>query len=357
MTPAAALIGLAALALALLRPPALLEAWLFGFLLLAGLSVGALGALAIGHLLREDWLAPVRAPLEAAARTVPLLALMSVPVLAGLDILYPWAAATPPPMPAPRAAWLSPWPMRLRSVLFLALWSWLAWRLARPGAADKRLAALTLAVLLPTVGIAAQDWSLSRDPSWWGSLQGFAVWVEGMMAALAAAALVSLARREMPDGATGAGEALERALLALGLTTLWLWFTQFIVVWMADLPEEAGWYLRRAEDGWGVLKLGVAVPALLLALALAAPPRHRQWRMAAVCVLLLASHGAHLLWVVRPDAPGARPPVLLDAALLVALGLAWAACWLGGLRRSVTPRGRAAPATASGRLSPPRARS
>lgn len=349
MTRVAAIIGLAALAVALLRPPALLEAWLLAFLALCSLSVGALGALAIGHLLREDWLAPVRAPLQAASRTVPLLALMSLPILVGLDLLYPWAGNAPPPMPAPRAAWLSPWPVRLRAVLFLALWSLLAWRLARPGAADKRLAALTLAILLPTVGLAAQDWSLSRDPTWWGSLQGFAVWVEGMMAALAAAALVSLARGQMPDGATGAGEALERALLALGLAVLWLWFTQFIVVWMADLPDEAGWYLRRTEGGWGVLKLGVAVPALLLALALAAPPRHRPWRMGVVCALLLVSHGAHLLWMVRPDAPGTHPSPLIDAVLLVALGGAWAACWLGGLRRRVILEDRPDPATASAR--------
>jgi hypothetical protein len=73
------LVTLAALAAALLRPPALLEAWLTPFLALAGLSAGAIGALAIGHLLREDWLQPVREPLEAMARTAPLVAVMACP--------------------------------------------------------------------------------------------------------------------------------------------------------------------------------------------------------------------------------------------------------------------------------------
>jgi hypothetical protein len=344
MRPAALALGLAALAVAILGPPALLEAWLPAFLTLAGVSVGALGALATGHLLREDWLEPVRAPLEATARTLPLVAMLALPVLAGLEVLYPWAGPAPPPMPAPRGAWLSPWPFRLRMVLFLALWSGLAWLITRPGRPDKRIAALVLALLVPSVTLAAQDWSLSRDPTWWGSLQGIAVWVEGITAALAAAALVALLRGRMPDGETGAGEALERGLLALGLAAIWLWFTQFIVVWMADLPEEAGWYLRRMEGGWGLLKLGVAVPALLLALALAAPPRHRPWRMVAVCLLLLVSHLAHLWWVVRPDAPVVRPPLWLDAAVLAALGLAWAAAWWAGLRReSVSPADHAPP--------------
>jgi hypothetical protein len=202
-----------------------------------------------------------------------------------------------------------------------------------------------------TVTLAAQDWSLSRDPVWWGSLQGFAVWVEGMMAALAAAGLATVLRGRMPHGETGAGEALERGLLALGLTTLWLWFTQFIVVWMANLPAEAGWYLRRAEGAWVWLKLGVAAPALLLGLALAAPPRHRPWRMAAVCALLLVSHLAHLWWAVRPDAPLAPPPAWLEAPVLAGLGLAWGLWWRTGMREAVRRPGRAPPrpATASAR--------
>ncbi|MBY0332784.1 MAG: hypothetical protein K2X49_19175 [Acetobacteraceae bacterium] len=343
--PAAGLLlGIAAVAAVVLGQPALLEAWLTGFLLFAGLSAGALGVLAVGHLLREDWLAPVRAPLEAAALAMPLVAIMALPVLLGLDALYPWAGPVPPPMPEPRAAWLSPTPFRLRMVAILGLWIGLAWLLTRQARPDRRLAGAVLAAMVTSVTIAAQDWSLSRDPGWWGSLQGFAVWVEGMMAALAAAALVTLARGRMPDGETGPGEAAERGLLALGLATIWLWFVQFITVWMADLPAEAGWYLRRVEDGWGLLKLGVAVPALLLGLALAAPPRHRPWRMAAVCLLLLAGHVVHLWWAVRPDAPLARPNPLLDAAVLGVLGPCWAGWWWAGMRRGAGARGSIATA-------------
>lgn len=328
----AVIVAIAAVAAVLFGPPLLLESWLTAWLAWTGVSVGALGALAIGHLLSEDWLAPVREPLEAAARSLPLAAIAALPVLAGLGTLYPWAGVDPPAMPGPRNAWFEPTFFRLRAVGFLALWSVLGWALTAREHPHRRRAALVLALLVPSVTIAAQDWALSRDPGWWGSLQGFAVWVEGIMAALALAAGVSLARRWMPGSETGAGEALERALLALGLTALWLWFAQFIMVWMADLPEEAGWYLRRADAFWSLLKLGVAVPALLLALALAAPPRHRPWRMAAVCVLLLVSYLAHLWWVVRPDAL-VDPPAWLDATVLAALGLAWATWWRAEMRR------------------------
>ncbi|MBV1799932.1 hypothetical protein [Siccirubricoccus sp. G192] len=324
------LLALAAAALAAFGGPALLEAWLFAFLFWASLALGSLGALAIGHLLKEEWLRPVRGPLEAAARTMPLLAVMAVPVLLGLAQLYPWAGpGGGAVLEGPRALWLQPWPFRLRAAGFLALWIGLAWLLARPGRPDRRLSALVFALLLPSVTLAAQDWSLSRDPAWFGSLQGIAAWVEGLAGALAAATLTALARGTPSREESMVG--LERALLTLALAVLWLWFTQYIVVWMADLPAEAGWYLRRMRGGWAWMGLGLAVPALLAAILLAAPPRHGPWRMGLVCALLLVQHAAHLWWVVRPDAPLALPPAWLDAAMLAGLGAAWLAWWREGL--------------------------
>jgi hypothetical protein len=323
---------------------ALLEAWLPTFLLWTHLGVGALGVLALGHLLREDWLAPVRPPLEAAARSLPLLALMALPVMVAPDALYPWAEPGATPQDQPRAALLQPWPFRLRAAACLVVWAVLGRLLSRPGR-HQRLSAVALALLLPTTTLAAHDWVLSRDPAWFGSLQGFAVWVEGLASALA---LAMLAARDVPPQAEGM-PGLERALLTLGLAVLWLWFTQFIVVWMADLPEESGWYLRRLGD-WGWVQLGVALPALLLAIALAAPPDHSRRRMTAVCLLLLAQQVAHLWWVVRPDALFASPAPWLDLAVAGGLGFAWVVLWDTEHRSARgTARGSASPARGSGR--------
>ncbi|MCB4823474.1 hypothetical protein [Roseicella aerolata] len=307
--------------------PTLLEAWLPAFLLWTQLAVGSLGVLAIGHLLREDWLAPIRPPLEAAAHSLPVLALMAIPVLLAVETLYPWAAPEAGPQQGPRTLLLEPLAFRLRAIGYLLLWAVLGRALARPGR-HQRLSALTLTLLIPSAVLAAHDWVLSRDPAWFASLQGFAIWVEGLAGALA---LAILAAQQAPPRAEGL-PGLERALLTLALTVLWLWFTQFIVVWMADRPEEADWYLRRLGD-WGWVQLGVALPALLLAIALAAPPDHGRWRMSAVCLLLLAQHVAHLWWVVRPDAPSAAPPPWLDLLVAGGLGFAWVVWWDAEHRR------------------------
>jgi hypothetical protein len=337
----AALLGAAALAAAaiLLGGAAVLEAWLPAFMLGAGLVIGALGALMIGHLLNESWLKPVRPELEAAARTAPLLALLALPILLGVEGLYPWAMPTEATPEGPRAIWFSADVFRLRAALMLAILIGLAWLVARPGTHAGR-SALGLTILMPTAWLAGQDWAFSRDVEWFGSLQGTAMFIEQLAAALAGAVLLSLLRQGHPEQHRVAG--LERALLTLAMVTLWLWFVQFVVVWMADIPTESGWYLRRG-GGWAWLKFGLILPALVAAIILAIPPRSGPVRLAAVCGLLLVQHLGHLWWLVRPDALLGAPAPWLDLVLAPALAAAWAAWWWSE-RRALT---RPAPATAS----------
>lgn len=299
---------------------ALLEACLLAFVLAAGLAAGSLGVLMFGHLLGETWLRPVRAPLEAGARLVPLAALLAVPVLLNLDQLYPWAAGGASIEADPRAWWLEPGFFLLRAAAILALWGGLAFLIGRPGR-HRRLSAVGLALLVPSASIAAQDWVMSRDPSWFGSLQGLALFVEQLGLALAAAGLVTLHRRGLPDRPRALG--MERAVLTLAVATMWLWFLQFVVAWAADLPDEAAWYLRR-HGGWAWLMLGLLVPTLAAAIALGALPGTSTWRLALACALLAGQHPGHLLWLLRPDAPRLDSATWLDAAAVAAVALAWA---------------------------------
>ncbi|WP_135466323.1 hypothetical protein [Crenalkalicoccus roseus] len=331
LAAALATFGLGAL-VALLGSPALLEAWLLGFVLVAGISAGALGMLMLGHLLHSKGLPAVRPTLEALAGAVPVAALLALPVLLGVEHLYPWAGdgagwlAVPPW----REAWFQPGLFRLRTLLALALWAVLAWWMARPGIHPWR-AAIGLILLVPSSALAAQDWVMSRDPTWYGSLQGVAFIVQQGAAAMALALLLMVARRGLPEEERARG--LERTLLTLAVATLWLWFVQFVVAYAADLPEEAHWYLRRM-DGWGWFKLGFVVPALVLAIVFGGPPEWRPWRVAVVSALVLAAQVGHMLWLLRPDAPGIPPPPWLDALVLPVIGVAWTMWWLPALRRA-----------------------
>lgn len=307
--------------------PSLHEAWLTGFVLWVGVAVGAIGMLMVGHLLGGDWLGAMRPELEAAARTTPLLALLALPVLIDLRHLYPWATpGVEGAMPVGLASWLDPTAFRIRAAISLALWVALAWAITRPGRRPWT-AGIGLLLLALSAASAAQDWVMSRDPTWFGSLQGMAFVVEQFAAATAAAVLAMLVRtgwqRPPPERATG----LERALLTLAIATLWLWFVQFVVVWAADIPAESAWYLRRSGGLWLWLKFGIALPAICAAIAFAAPPDWRVWRFAFVSVLLLVQHVGHMAWVLWPDAWVAPPQPWLAGLVAIVIGGVWGLWW------------------------------
>ena len=302
---------------------ALVETWLVAFVVLSGLAAGSLGLLMIGHLLGEDWLRPVRAELEAAALTMPLLAILALPLALGLGYAYPWVApGTLPDIPAPRVAYLQPDFFLLRGAAYLAIWSGLAWWITSTRR-HRQASAIGLALLVPTLTLAAVDWVMSRDPSWWSSVFGFAFSLSQLVAALAGAIFVSLVRLEHPSAARM--RSLERALLTLTLMTLWVWFAQFLIIWSANLPDEVAYYLARTDWLW--LMLWVVLPALFGAIALLIPPGAGRATMTAGSGLLLVHHAAHMTWLIRPTT-WSTGLAWLHVLVLAGIGAIWAA-WFG----------------------------
>lgn len=287
---------------------AVLEAWLFGFIAVAGLAAGSLALLMIGHILGEFWLAPVRDELEAAAGTMPLIALLAVPVLLGQGALYPAADGA--------AAFA------VRAVAILLLWSAVALWVIRSRAV-RRASAIGLALLAPSAALAVADWLLLRDPAFGPSLLPLAVSAGASVAALALCLMVTLLR----PGALHPERllSLERTLLVLVLLVPWIWFTQFLIVWMADLPNEAAWYLGRS--GAWLAPVGLALAALGLAALLLIPSVGGPRRVIVAASLVLLQHAAAMLWLVRPVA---------DAAALTtvpaAIAAAWSLAFAAGLR-------------------------
>ncbi|NNM71716.1 hypothetical protein [Enterovirga aerilata] len=324
--------GAAASALGFLLPSGLaLEAWFLAFVTGSGLAVGSLGVLMLGHILGEHWLDPVRSEAEAAARTVPLLALFALPLSARLPELYPWLADPDTAgLGELRRAVLLPDMIVLRAALYLTVWSALAYWIT--GTRHPwRASAIGLALLALTAMAAAGDWIMAREPRWQSGLFPFAFVLTQLLAALAGGIFLSLLRGESP--ASHRMVSLERALVTLMLLAIWTWFAQFLVVWLANLPGEAAWYLRRA--GSWLLPLGAAAAALGLALVLLIPAGVGRWRMLAGSALSLVAYGLKMLWLLRP---AALEPALTLWDLLVPPGLAilWGLWFAAAHRRRPT---------------------
>jgi hypothetical protein len=291
-----------------------MEVFYIVFVGLSGLAMGSLAVLMIGHLMSEHWLAPVRGEVEAAALTLPLLLLLGIPPAFGLEQLFPWATwrGDLPPL---RAAFLSPAFYMLRSAVYLAVCVGLAFWLIRTQNV-RRTSAIGLALLTPVMSFAASDWVLSREPHWWSSLFGFAFGLSQVLAALAMAILLTLLKPE-PASPTRM-KSLERALLTLALLTIWTWFAQFLIVWLANLPQGAEWYMRRSDPSDLVL-LAVSYGLMLIAIVVLVPSGVSRIGMIVGSALALLHHGTHVIWILQPRGD----PSWFDLGLLVGLAGLW----------------------------------
>ncbi len=294
-----------------------MEALYTVFIGLTGISMGSLIVLMIGHLMNEHWLAPIRAELEAAALTIPALIIIGIPLAVGLDQLFPWGSERSDFPPA-RAAFLSPGFFLTRSVFYLLISTGMALWLTRTRHV-RQVSAVGLALLTPIVSLAAYDWVLSREPHWWSSLFGFAFGLAQVLAALAGAILINFLKHN--PASVQRMKSLERALLTLALLTVWTWFAQFIIVWLANLPQGAAWFLRRLSP-WDQGLLAAACLLMLGAIAVMVPSGVSRVAMIGGSALVLLYHGAHLLWVLQPKGIS-----WLDACFMIGVTCLWIAAF------------------------------
>lgn len=359
----AALIGLVACApLGARDPQATMLAWLEATTVTLAIALGALAFLTIEIAAHASWTLVVRRGLEAVAGTLPLQAALFAPILLAPRSLYPWARS-PSPLDgeelaklAAKRAWLDVPFWQARALLCFAVWIAVvallraASRRQDEGAPDatRRLRAIAAASMPPlalTLTLAAFDWLMSLEPAWISNAYGLYLFVAAFSAALALSAIVLPRSRVEEALGPRRGDDHRHALGNLLLAAVILWayvaFAQLLILWLADLPEEIVWYLRRASHGWGYVAVALAILrfaapfVLLLSRAVKRSPR----ALAAVAGLVLVGHAVDVHWLIAPSLR-ARPALPLRelAALMATGGLTFVAARLLARRRDPLPR-------------------
>lgn len=345
------LLGAAALAVTcfgLARDPerafhAYLAAW--AFVLCA--AVGSLAFIMMTQAANATWPVAIRRLPESAASALPLLALLFVPVLLGLRWLYPWAdpdaySEQIRGVLEHRRPFMNPTFFSLRGLAFLVIWSGFAWSLrhyslAMDRGADPELCARRLRRLsyagLPitglTVGFSAYDWFMSLSPEF-ASTMFSAMWIGACLLAGTASTviLVGLAQRGEvapiagPSHAYALGRLLFAFLIFFGYTA----FFQFLLVWMANRPIEAEWYLERSQGPyrWIVFFLLAGEFGLPFFALLSWRLKRSLNALGPVAVWCLAALYVHINWWITPSSrePGLNwlDPVALVGVLCVCAG-------------------------------------
>jgi hypothetical protein len=247
---AAGVIGLAGCGLGLwLDPKTMLASYLAAWFAVSAVPIGALGVLLVSYLVRAGWTRDLYEPLSAAALTTPAVAVLFIPVFAGLSWIYPWAS-NGSTLPAFKAAYLMPWFFIARALLYFAIWTalaaWAAWAYGRE-AAMVRAASAGLIVWALTVSWAGIDWLESVEPDFHSSIYGLLAISFALLNGLAFGLVTVLAfkRSHRMSNASYAG-----VLLATLLLWAYLHAMQYIIIWSGNISNEVIWYLVRLRSGW-----------------------------------------------------------------------------------------------------------
>ena len=337
------------------------QAWLVAWLLWLSVALGCLGLTMLQHLSHGAWGLMVRRPLEAGARTLPLLLVLFVPVLFGLHELFEWShteVVRADKILSLKEPYLNVTFFVVRAAFYFVVWIGLAWWLARLSrrqdesgdpALHRRMQGISAAgflLLALTGSFASIDWLMSLDPHWQSSLYGLWYFAGLGLSGLTFTVVVAnwLRQRAPMRGALRPQHFHDYGKLFFAFTMLWAYlsFSQFLLIWAGNLPEEIPFYLRRAHGGWGVvsaiLLLGhFVLPFLIL---LSADVKRRGATLVKVAIWMLAMRWLDYFWNVAPtlqalhhggDHGSIWLKLWIDLAAIVGLGGIWVWFYLRAL--------------------------
>jgi hypothetical protein len=321
------------------------HSYVFAFSFWAGISVGSLALLMLQHLTGGGWGLVIRRVLEAATQTLPLVAILFVPIVLGAHSIYSWThheELEKHPVLLEKARYLNLSFFTVRAAIYFAIWLALAfflnrWSLLQDQTADKQftkrmrvLSGPGMVLFVFTVTFASIDWFMSLDPEWSSTIYGFLFVAAWALSALAftIAVMAALSKHEPMNNVVAQLHFHDLGKLLLALVMLWSYFafSQFLIIWSGNLPEEISWYLPRIRGAWGAIALTVIVlhfafPFLFL---LSRSLKRNAGKLVIVAVLILLMRLVDLFWMIAPSFPPEHFHVSwMDLVAPIAMGGWW----------------------------------
>ncbi len=305
-----------------MSPEYFFRSWLVGWVYWMGVTLGCFAIMMLHHLTRGAWGLVVRRVMEAASRTLPWMALLALPIFFGMKSLYIWArpeAVAADALLQAKEPYLNVPSFIVRFAIYFLIWGGFAFALNRmslrqdtsddPGLTRRMqlVGAFGLAAYCLAVTFASVDWLMSIDPHWFSTIYG--VYLMGSQGLAALAFIITfalfLSRREPMAGVIQPRHFHDWGKLFLAFTMLWAYFSfsQFLIIWSGNLPEEIEWYLHRLHGGWGVLALALVIFhfALPFVLLLSRDLKRSGRLLVGVALLMMVMRWVDLLWQVEPS--------------------------------------------------------
>ena len=328
----AGLVGAAGLVVAgFLNFQEFLRGYLIAYMFVLGLSLGGMALLMTGHLTGGNWWMLGRRIFEAAVRCLPILAILFLPILLGAKQLYAWMTINPATdkMLSMKAWWLNyPWWIG-RAIIYFAIWivlslllTRLSWRQdesASPGIwrTLKVISGIGILLWAWTLTGAAVDWGMSLDAHWYSTIYGMIFMIGEALSMMAFTIIfLSILSKHSPMDEVVLPDRLHDAgKLLLAFTMVWAYFSfsQWLIIWMGNLPDEISWFLHRIKSGWGYVALLLIFVqfALPFAMLLSRDLKRNPHKLIPVAVIVMVGRWIDMYWYFVPNSlPGGTPPSL-----------------------------------------------
>ena len=311
-----------------LWPRHFFAAYLVGYLFWLGIVLGSIGLTMLHHLVGGSWGLVIRRPLEAGAATVPLFALLFLPIAMGTEALFPWARAEGAShlSTAVRTGYLNQTLFLLRTLGYFGIWTALAfllvgWSSRQDHTSDhrlterlRRLSGPGTVILFAASSFAAVDWVMSLEAPWVSTIFGAMVITGEAMATFAAMIVVTaFLAADLPMFRIATPERLnDLGNLLLAFVMLWAYmsFSQYLIIWSGNLIDEIPWYLKRTRGGWEWVALALVVCQFFLPffLLLIRENKRHVSALVVVALVILVMHWIDLVWLVIPASNAAASP-------------------------------------------------
>ena len=337
-----------------------LHSYLTSYCYFLSISLGGLFFVALQHITRAGWSVTVRRVAELLAGNMFCLALLFLPIVAAVLLgntnLYPWTdpkAVAGDELLRHKAPYLNLPFFGIRCVFYFTVW-WLLGRffLVRSVQQDytgdpsltlrmERLSPIAMLLFAATVSFASFDWLMSLQPQWFSTIFGvyyFSGCVVGLLAALILLVMLLQATGRLTASITAEHyHDLGKLLLAFVIFWGYIAFSQYMLIWYANIPEETAWYLVRQTGSWKWVTVLLLFGHLLIPFFGLLPRKAKRCKvlLGFWAVWLLVAHWIDLYWLVMPSLAPQNPPLNpIDACCLIGIGGLYLAglLWVAGDR-------------------------
>jgi hypothetical protein len=310
-----------------LSPDYFFRGYLVGWVFWLGISLGCMAISMVGHLTGGDWAVVIRRVLEAASRVLPWMLFSFIPLIFGMQHLYEWArpGAAGDPVLKLKVAYLNPQFFFIRLVLYFLIWMGISFSLSRLSQRQDRsgdaallgrmrvISAPGLIIYVLSLTFASVDWLMSLQPHWYSTIYGFYLVASQGLSGFAFLIVVAvyLSRSEPMSAVFQPRHFHDWGKLLFAFVMIWTYFSwsQFLITWAGNLPEEISFFLPRIRGGFGWVALAIVLFHFTVpfALLLSRDLKRNGKTLAMVAGLLLFMRWVELFWQVEPAFHGPHP--------------------------------------------------